>query len=248
MTMTKTKIPEMYSSTNTNRIISAKIPVMHRSVDMNGIILECGQRYADKLGYTMSEIIGTSFFAHTPAKTRKDLKASFAAWKKTGNTNVAKKIQLETKDGKAIDVILTVTNRHENGQLTGRDATMFEVSDIKDLQDTYNVGVRSDYENPYVMRRSIDYQGIIVDCNQSYLDNLGYTKDEVVGISLYKHTAARSKGLLKSNMENWRAGYRYNPKIYMQRKDGSEFPVELTAIDETDSEGKILGRTVSLKL
>ena len=154
---------------------------------------------------------------------------------------------IETKDGKAIDVILTITNRYENGQLVGRDAIMREVSEIKELQDAYNVGARDDYEDPNVLRRSVDYQGIIVDCNQSYLDNLGYTRDEVIGISLYEHTAARSKGLLNSNMENWRAGHRYSPTIYMLRKDGSEFSVELASTDETDSEGQILGRTVSLK-
>ncbi len=228
-------------------MIHAEIPQMFRSIDMNGIIVDCGQRYLDKLRYSRDEVIGTSFFDHTPAKTRKELKASFAAWTKNNKTNVAKKIQLETKYGKIIDVVLTVQNRYENGRIVGRDATMHKVSDIKKLQDAYNVSARGNYEDPNIMRRSVDYIGIIVDCNKTYLDKLGYTRDEVIGISLYEHTAARSRGHLNADIENWRAGHRYESKIYMLRKDGSEFPVDITSADETDSSGQILGRTVSLK-
>ncbi len=75
-------------------VINAKLSEMYRSVDMNGVILECGQRYVDKLGYTMDEIIGTPFFDHTPAESREDLRTSFAAWKESNNTNIAKRIQL----------------------------------------------------------------------------------------------------------------------------------------------------------
>ena len=230
-------------------MIQAEIPQMFHSVDMNGTIVDCGMRYLDKLGYTKNEVIGTSFFDHTPAETRKDLKASFAAWKNNNNnkTNVAKQIQLETKDGRIIDVVLTVQNRYENDRLVGRDAVMHEVSDIKKLQDAYNVGARDNYEDPNTMRRSVDYIGVIIDCNKTYLDRLGYTREEVIGISLYEHTAPKSRGHLNANMENWRLGHRYESKTYMLRKDGSEFLVDLTSTDETDSSGHILGKTTSLK-
>ncbi len=228
------------------KMINAEIPQMFRSVDMNGVIVDCGQRYLDKLGYTRDEVIGTSLLDHTPAKTRKELKASFAAWERDHKTNVAKRIQLEAKNGRTVDVILTIHNRCENGQVVGRDATMHEVSDIKNLQDAYNVGARYNYEDHNVMRSSIDYIGIIVDCNQSYLDRLGYARDEVIGISMYEHTAVRSKGHMNANMENWRAGHRYESRIYMLRKDGSEFTVNLVSSDETDGAGHLLGRTVSL--
>ena len=78
-------------------MINAEIPQMFRSVDMNGVIVDCGQRYLDKLGYARDEVIGTPFFDHTPPKARKELKASFAAWIKNHKTNIAKRIQLEAK-------------------------------------------------------------------------------------------------------------------------------------------------------
>lgn len=89
--------------------------------------------------------------------------------------------------------------------------------------------------------------GVIIDCNPVYLDGLGYTKDEVVGTRLYEHTSAKGRGNLATNMENWRAGHRTHSNIWMRRKDGSEFRVGLDSTDETDSDGTIVGRTVSLK-
>ena len=91
-------------------IINAKIPELYRSVDMDGVIVDCGERYAKLLGYTIDEVIGTPFFNHTPAAGREDLKTSFEAWK-GAESNVAKRIQLEAKDGKTTDVILTVTEK-----------------------------------------------------------------------------------------------------------------------------------------
>ena len=49
-------------------------------------------------------------------------------------------------------------------------------------------------------------------------------------------------------MENWRAGYRDAATIWMRRKDGTEFPTILTATDEFNDDGVVVGRTVALKI
>ena len=87
-----------------------------------------------------------------------------------------------------------------------------------------------------------------MDCSESYLKELGYRKDEIVGISLDEHTAPRSKGNMHANMENWRCGRTEDAKIWMLRKDRSEFPVRLIASDEINSDKIVIGRTVSLEL
>ena len=229
-------------------IIQATIPVLYRSVDMDGVIVDCNQSYADRLGYSIDEVIGTSLFDHSTKETREDLRASFAEWKRSQKTNVAVRLKLVAKDGEVVDAVMTYKNRYEGGELAGRDASIAEASVIREMQDLYNVGARSDYEDPDVIRRSVDYMGTIIDCSQSYLDNMGYTKDEVVGISLYEHTATRSKGNLEANMGNWRTGRHSAAKIWMRRKDGTEFPALLTSADETNEAGIVVGRTVSLRI
>lgn len=229
-------------------VIQATIPVLYRSVDMDGVILDCNQPYADRLGYSMEEVVGTSLFDHSTEETRGDLRASFAEWKASQKTNAAVRLKLKAKDGEVIDAVMTYKNRYEGGNLVGRDASIMEASAIREMQNLYNVGARSDYEDPEVIRRSVDYMGTIVDCSQSYLDRMGYAKDEVVGISLYEHTAPRSKGNLEANMNNWRIGHHSAAKIWMMKKDGREFPALLTSADETNKGGIVVGRTVSLKV
>ena len=48
-------------------------------------------------------------------------------------------------------------------------------------------------------------------------------------------------------MENWRAGHTTASKIWMKRKDGSEFLTSLSATNETDKDSTIVGRMVALK-
>ncbi len=52
------------------RVIQATIPILYRSVDMNGVIVDCNQAYADRLGYTVEEIVGKSLFEHSTKDTR----------------------------------------------------------------------------------------------------------------------------------------------------------------------------------
>ncbi len=226
--------------------IKPTIPILYRSVDWDGTIRDCNQHYIDRLGYTMDETIGSSVFDHSTSETREELRALFAKWRETYSTSVSMHVQLVTKSGEAVNVIRTLRNRYVGDDIVGVDTDMREVDAIEKLQRLYNVGARDGYEDHGVLRRSVDYMGIIVDCSQSYLDNLGYRKDEVIGISLYEHTASRSKGNLHANMENWRVGYHSKSKIWVQRKDGSEFPTILASTDETDEDGAIVGRTVTL--
>lgn len=219
---------------------------MYRSVDMNGIIVDCNLAYAERMGYTVDEVIGTPLFDHSSADSRKDIRDAFVAWTKMHASNVSVRIQLVTKDGERIDAIRTFKDRYEGDRMVGIDSSIMEFSAIKKMQDLYDVKNRKGYEDPAVMRRSVDYRGTIIECSQSYLDKMGYERDEVIGIVLYEHTAPRSQGNLHVNMHNWRVGHNDAAKIWMRRKDGSEFPTRLVATDETNEDGIIVGRTVSL--
>lgn len=227
--------------------IRAAIPVMYRSVDLEGTILDCNQYYAVRMGYTLDEAIGSSIVSHSTDECRQEILDMLEAWKVAPATHISKQTQLKTKMGEVVTVLRTVRKKYEDDKVVGIDTEMRDVAAIKKIQNIYNIGARTDYEDPNILRRSVDYMGTIVECSQSYLDTLGYTRDEVIGISLYEHTAPRSKGNLHANMENWRAGYRDKAVIWMRRKDGSEFPTMLASTDEKDENGTIVGRTVALR-
>ena len=226
--------------------VRAAIPVMYRSVNLDGIIEDCNQYYAVRLGYTIEEAIGKSILDHAPDDAHRELNEMLNAWRTAPATHISKQTDLMTRTGEIITVLRTVKKRVQQGKIVGIDSELRDIDAIKKIQDLYNVEAREDYEDAKVLRRSVDYMGTIVACSKSYLDGLGYTRDEVIGISLYEHTAARSVGNLHANMENWRAGYRDKAVIWMRRKDGSEFPTMLTSSDEKDESGVIVGRTVAL--
>ena len=225
----------------------AAIPIMYRATDLNGFIVDCNEYYAVRLGYNLGDVIGVSILSHSPAASRDNILSMLEAWKTKPESHTVQPLKLLTKRGEVVKVIRTSHPRMKGDKLVGIDSELRDTIAIKKIQEIYDVGARSDYEDPDTLRRSVDYMGTIVACSQSYLDELGYTRDEVIGISLYEHTAPRSQGNLRANMENWRAGYRDTAKIWMRRKDGSEFPVILTSKDEKDKKGLIVGRTVALK-
>lgn len=227
--------------------IRAAIPVMYRSVDFDGTILDCNQYYVVRMGYnTLNEVVGQSILDHTTDECREEMIGMLTAWRDTSMIPISKQTQLKTREGEVVTVMRTMRKKYKDDVVIGIDTELRDMAGIKKIQNIYNISARDDYEDPHIMRRSVDYMGTIVACSQSYLNNLGYEKDEVIGISLYEHTAPRSQGNLHANMENWRAGYRDKAVIWMRRKDGSEFPTMLTSTDEKDDKGMIVGRTVAL--
>ena len=50
--------------------VRATLKPMHRTVDIEGIIIDCNDKYAYMLGYTKDEVIGASILDHTPVEHR----------------------------------------------------------------------------------------------------------------------------------------------------------------------------------
>lgn len=107
---------------------------------------------------------------------------------------------------------------------------------------------RNLYEQSPDLLRSIDLNGIITDCNDAYAKNLGYSKAEVIGMSILDHTAENYIVEMSSHMKEWKtSGDIINKEMWMKRKDGSVFPVLLSGTNIRDSAGKVTGRLVSLR-
>jgi len=230
-----------------SRSIGTSIPEMFRSVDLDGIIIDCNLSYAERLGYTFEEVIGRSFLDHAPERHRDVLASNFEEWKKT-RAHSSGHIVLVTKSGEEFKVMLTASSLYDDHRnLIGRNSTIREIAHLEKMSKMYDVTSREGYEHPEILHRSVNYNGIIVDCNQTYVDRLGYTKEEVIGVNLLHHTAPRSRGNISAHMENWRNGIHDTAKIWMLRKDKSEFLVSLTATDERDEDGALIGRTVALR-
>lgn len=104
------------------------------------------------------------------------------------------------------------------------------------------------YDNSSDLLRTVNLENVIVDCNQAYVDNLRYSKEEVIGKSILEHTADRSMKDMQDCIKEIDANESIRSvEIWLKRKDGTTFPTLLSTSSLYDMEGKMIGRMASLR-
>src|SRR5256885_2867260 len=155
-------------------------------------------------------------------------------------------LQIRSKSRKNItDIIESSGKAKESEMYLQRQLSQLQKSN--DLLVMAEQKYRSTYDNTPVLLRTVTIDGIISDCNEAYAKALGYTKNEIVGKSIYEHTAERSIDAMKNNFKNWANDKEVTQcEIWLKRKDGSVFLVLLKGASLFDEQGKLIGRTVAL--
>jgi len=98
------------------------------------------------------------------------------------------------------------------------------------------------YEKSPGLNRTIDLNGTIIDCNKSYADAFGYTKDEIIGKSIFDFIPKEDQDDMRYSFETWkRTGEVKSHEIIFMKKDGSLFPGILSATNLYDDKGNLIG-------
>jgi len=109
------------------------LPDLCRTINKDGIILDCNKAYAKSLGYTKNEIIGKSIFTHTTKDSIRDLRNSFETWRKSGTVS-NREVKLKRKDGTSFPVLVSATNLYDtNDQLIGSNTLIKDISELHTL-------------------------------------------------------------------------------------------------------------------
>jgi len=214
------------------------------TTDTEGKILDCNESYAKHLGYTKKEVIGSTIFSHTSEKSLAAMMISFKTWKETGRgTN--REVSLKRKDGTTFPVFVNPTNLFGlDGKIIGSNTVIRDISTLKKTERQF----QSLYENSPDLYRTINTDGIILDCNKSYYEYLGYTKGEIIGKSIFEHTVDEGKKEMHDSIETWKkTGRMINREGYLKRKDGITFPVLIRANNLYDEDGKLIGSNTIIK-
>jgi len=104
------------------------------------------------------------------------------------------------------------------------------------------------YEESPDLYRTINTDGIILNCNKSYAERLGYSKDELIGTSIFDTTAEESLNAMRESFEAWKkTGQVVNREVWLKRKDGATFPVLISATSLFDEDGKLIGSNTIIK-
>jgi PAS domain S-box-containing protein len=114
------------------RKILKDAPIMWRRINSIGIILDCNSTYANKLGYTKSEILGKPVFEHVPKESWEVMNDSLKAWFETGNVT-DRKITFKKQDGSTFPGLLHATSLYdEKKNLLGSNTVIFDLTEIND--------------------------------------------------------------------------------------------------------------------
>ena len=222
---------------------------MYRSTDLDGKIIDCNYKYARMLGYSKDEVIGMSIFDHTPDEHHDAIRTIFERWKERMPIN-NRKFPLLTRSGHIFNVLVTVQDvLGTRGELVRNHTTLLDSEEVHMLQEKVKLSkYESLYENSPDMYRTVNIEGVIIDCNRAYQKKIGYTKDEIIGRNLTEHTADRSISTILIHMARWRrSGICVPAKIWLKRKDNSVFPSKLTPTNLYDYDGALLGRNVVIQ-
>ena len=129
----------------------------------------------------------------------------------------------------------------KRGFLSSRREEVIEnlYNQVRELETKY----RKLYEGSPDMYRTIDIDGFIIDCNQAYVDNLGFTtKSDVIGHSVFEHTAEQSTDTMRQSFREWQmVGQVRNKEVWLKRRDGTTFPALINATSLYDNDGRLIG-------
>jgi PAS domain S-box-containing protein len=246
-------------------------PNLMCTLDSGGIITDINERALDYIGYTKEELVGRLCFDFIEHNYKKVALDGFTQMQKTG-TGPLIEILLLKKDGtkfygmcsgarlgkkeppEYIIAIQDISRLHDMLQKAEESEVQLkdQYAELKKTHESLLLmekKYRNLYDSSPDMLRTIASDEKIIDCNDAYAKNLGYTKEGIIGKAhVIDHTAEKSHDELVNSISEWKeTGKIVNKEIWMKRKDGSVFPVLLSGTNIYDEQGRITGRTVALR-
>ncbi len=201
------------------------------SIDSNSITTFVNQRMAEILGYTVNEMLGKHlfFFMDEQGKTVAELDIE----RRKQGIKETHEFEFLRKDGTRIYTKLETSPLFkEDGSYNGAIAYVVDITEkkeaeekLKESEEKYR-GLFESIKDGILMT---DMIGNILDCNQAYLDMLGYTKNEIKNKSYIELTPGKWHKLEEDLIHKQIIPNGFSDlyeKEYI-RKDGTIFPINI---------------------
>lgn len=129
----------------------------------------------------------------------------------------------------AVFIYFIIINLHKNYQIERKRA--------EDNEARFRIF----YDRSPDMYYSLSVQGIILSCNETFLRNLGYTREEVIGKPVFGLIDPSLVDYAKGSFEQFlKTGVVRNRELIIVKKDGGKISVSLNAEAVRDENDKIL--------
>lgn len=142
-------------------------------------------------------------------------------------------------------IIVWIGSRRQKNPLLSQNYALESQHSTSEID---SIKYRHIYDGSPVLLRTVNVNGIILECNNAYVKNFGYSKNEVIGRSLFDHTADKSIDDMHKTFETWKtSGHVENIEIWFKRKDGTNFPGLISANNIYDDKGKLIGSNTAIR-
>jgi PAS domain S-box-containing protein len=213
---------------------SSSDAIMSRTLD--DIITSWNEGAERMLGYTLGEIIGQSASIIIPADRAHELKPILKRLRRGETIEPLETVRVR-KDGRRLDVSLTLSPiKNEASRITGVSAIMRDISERKRVEESLRASeakFRGYVESAPDAVVIVDQRGEILLANRQTERLFGYPRAELHGQPM-EHLLPKR---FRSNHASYRQQYFADPhvrpmaiglELFGRRKDGSEFPVEIS--------------------
>ena len=195
---------------------------------LDGVTIEANQSWLDLFGYTREELrtVNTADTYADPAE-----RADFLRRIEQSGF-VADEVRLKKKDGTVFDCQRAVIARKDDsGNVVAFQGVFRDITALKraeqELRDS-ETRFRALVEHTGLAMTITNAEGAILDCNDVFLQRLGYMRDEALGMrvtDMYASPEDRERIISRTLSD----GYVRDVEVEFKRKDGSRVWVSLTS-------------------
>ena len=206
--------------------------------DSKGKITYVNKRFTDVSGYSLEEVIGKDHnivnSGHHPKEFWTEMYKTVIVDKGIWNAVCTNR----AKDGSLYYVDTFIKARFDNNKLVGFSSIRQDVTDLK--RKEMEISNRMNAINRSNAVIEFDLDGNIRFANDSFLNVLGYTQDEIIGQhhSLFIENDYKDSGEYKDFWNSLREGKFFRGEITRRKKDGSLIYLQATYNPILGSDGK----------
>jgi PAS domain S-box-containing protein len=206
--------------------------------DSKGKITYVNQRFTDVSGYSLEEVIGKDHnivnSGHHPKEFWTEMYKTVIVDKGIWNAVCTNR----AKDGSLYYVDTFIKARFDNNKLVGFSSIRQDVTDLK--RKEIEISNRMNAINRSNAVIEFDLDGNIKFANDSFLNVLGYTQDEIVGQhhSLFIENDYKDSEEYKDFWNSLREGKFFRGEITRRKKDGTLIYLQATYNPILGSDGK----------
>lgn len=234
-------ITERYSTTMANAHLAAVVESSSeaiKSYSLDGIIISWNAGAERLFGYTAAEALGKPIELLVPEDRRHE------AARKLETVRLGGHVRIETvrcrKDGSLVDVALSASPiRDALGRVVAVSALTHDIGPRKAAQralERYRLLAEHARDILFVIRLR---DGVIVETNKAAVSAYGYTREELLSMKIAELRAPDTTGSLRADLERVGDGTLF--ETTHKRRDGSLFPVEVSAVSMViDGENMVL--------